>query len=170
MSEAWLGLGSNLGDKRARIQLALDRIAAECRLVEVSSLYKTEPVGIEDQDWFLNCAAKIVTGQRPRPLLESLKSVEQELGRTERVRNGPREIDLDILLYDDVVMKEQGLVIPHPRMHERLFVLAPLREIAPSLVHPVLGRTIEELAGALPNRERVELYEAKPVRLGNSDK
>jgi len=160
MSEVWLGLGSNLGDKRAHIQLALDRIAGACRLIEVSPLYKTEPVGFKDQDWFLNCAAKIVAEQRPRPLLELLKNIEQQLGRTERIENGPRTIDLDILLYDGLVVKESGLVIPHPRMHERLFVLAPLREIAPALVHPVFGKTIAELAGSLRNSERVELYEA----------
>jgi 2-amino-4-hydroxy-6-hydroxymethyldihydropteridine diphosphokinase len=166
MSEVWLGLGSNLGDKRANIQRALDWIAGSCRLTDVSSLYKTEPVGFKDQDWFLNCAAKIVTEQRPWPLLETLQSIEQQLGRTERIKNGPRTIDLDILLYDGLVVDENGLMIPHPRMQERLFVLAPLREIAPSLFYPVLGKTIEELAGALRSREHVELYEKRPPFAG----
>lgn len=169
MSEVWLGLGSNLGDKRAHIQRALDSIGRTCRLIDVSSLYKTEPVGFKDQDWFLNCAAKVATEQRPRPLLESLQSIEQQLGRTQRIKNGPRTIDLDILLYDGLVVEENGLVIPHPRMHERLFVLAPLREIAPALVHPVLGKTIEELAAALRSSERVELFEAKSHRAANRD-
>jgi 2-amino-4-hydroxy-6-hydroxymethyldihydropteridine diphosphokinase len=159
MSEVWLGLGSNVGDKRGNIQQALDRIAGACRLLAVSSIYKTEPVGFQDQDWFLNCAVKVATEQRPRALLEWLKSIEQELGRTHRIKNGPRTIDLDILLYDDLVVDEDGLAIPHPRMHERLFVLAPLREIAPSLLHPVLDATIEALAGSLRDPKRVELYE-----------
>ncbi len=162
MSEAWLGLGSNLGDKRAHIQQALAEIAASCRLVEVSSLYKTEPVGFKDQDWFLNCTARIATPKTPRELLALLQSIERQLGRTARVKNGPRTIDLDILLYDSLVLEEDGLVIPHPRMHERLFVLAPLREIAPALVHPVWERTIEQLAESLRDPERVELYEGSP--------
>jgi 2-amino-4-hydroxy-6-hydroxymethyldihydropteridine diphosphokinase len=159
MSEVWLGLGSNVGDKRGNIQRALDRIAGSCRLLALSSIYKTEPVGFQDQDWFLNCAAKVATEQRPRALLEWLKSIEQQLGRTQRIKNGPRTIDLDILLYDDLVVNEDGLAIPHPRMHERLFVLAPLREIAPALLHPVLDATIEALAGSLRDPKRVELYE-----------
>jgi 7,8-dihydro-6-hydroxymethylpterin-pyrophosphokinase len=138
MSEIWLGLGSNLGDKRANIQRALDSIGASCRLIDVSSLYKTEPVGLKDQDWFLNCAAKIATEQTP-----------------------------DILLYDGLVMDENGLVIPHPRMHERMFVLAPLREIAPGLVHPVLGKTMGDLAASLRNPECVELYETRGYRSGD---
>lgn len=158
MSEIWLGLGSNLGDKRANIARALDLLAATCRVIRVSSLYKTDPVGFKDQDWFLNCVAKADTKLGPAALLEALKSIEQEMGRKERVRNGPRVIDLDILLYEDRTFDEDGLVIPHPRLHERLFVLAPLSEIAPSLVHPVLGKTIAELARSLRNPERVELY------------
>jgi 2-amino-4-hydroxy-6-hydroxymethyldihydropteridine diphosphokinase len=164
MSEVWLGLGSNLGDKRANIQLALDSISRSCRLLEVSSLYKTEPVGFQDQDWFLNCAARIATEMRPRALLAALQSIEHQLGRTARIKNGPRTIDLDILLYDNLIIEEDGLVIPHPRMHQRLFVLAPLREIAPALRHPVSGKTIEELAGSLRDPERVELYEASRHR------
>jgi 2-amino-4-hydroxy-6-hydroxymethyldihydropteridine diphosphokinase len=160
MSEVWIGLGSNLGDKRANIERALDFLAQSCLVADVSSLYKTEPVGFQDQDWFLNCAAKIETDLEPRPLLDLLKSLEQRLGRTQRIQNGPRTIDLDILIYGGRVVQEPGLAIPHPRMHERLFVLAPLREISPSLVHPVLGKTIAELAASLRQPERVERYEA----------
>jgi 2-amino-4-hydroxy-6-hydroxymethyldihydropteridine diphosphokinase len=162
MGEVWLGLGSNLGDKRAHLQRALDSIAASCRLLEVSSLYRTEPVGFKNQDWFLNCAAKVATELGPRPLLELLQSIERQLGRGERIKNGPRTIDLDILLYGGLVVEENGLVIPHPRMHERLFVLAPLREIAASLVHPRSGKTIEQLAASLRNAEHVEVYDTKP--------
>ena len=158
MSEIWLGLGSNLGAKRSNILRALDLAGGPCRLDRVSSLYKTEPVGFKDQDWFLNCAAKIESERPPRALLEWLQSIERQLGRRQRIKNGPRIIDLDMLLYDELAMDEEGLVVPHPRMHERLFVLAPLREIAPALVHPVLGMTIEELAGSLRNPECVELW------------
>jgi 2-amino-4-hydroxy-6-hydroxymethyldihydropteridine diphosphokinase len=159
MSEIWLGLGSNLGAKRSNILRALDLAGGPCRLDRVSSLYKTEPVGFKDQDWFLNCAAHGVTELPPRELLHALKAIERQMGRAERVRNGPRVIDLDILLYGNQVIEEDGLVIPHPRMHERLFVLQPLREIAPKLAHPVMGKTMEELAASLPNAERVEIEE-----------
>jgi 2-amino-4-hydroxy-6-hydroxymethyldihydropteridine diphosphokinase len=161
MSEVWLGLGSNLGDKRAYIRRALELLAPACRLLEVSALYKTEPVGIHGQDWFLNCAAKAETRYAARPLLEYLQAIERQLGRVRRTRNGPRTIDLDILLFDGLVTQEEGLVIPHPRMHERLFVLAPLREIAPALVHPVLGKTVTELAEGLVRPEHVELHEVR---------
>lgn len=159
MSEIWLGLGSNVGDKRANIARALDLLAGPCRVSRVSSLYKTEPVGFKDQDWFLNCAAKADTGLDPLALLGALRSIEDKMGRKKRIKNGPRVIDLDILLYDDRTLDKDGLVIPHPRMHERLFVLAPLSEIAPSVVHPVSGKTIGELARSLRNPEQVEIYE-----------
>jgi 2-amino-4-hydroxy-6-hydroxymethyldihydropteridine diphosphokinase len=158
MSEIWLGLGSNVGEKRSNILRALDLLAGVCRLGRVSSLYKTEPVGFQDQDWFVNCAAQATTGPPPRALLDALKAIEQQMGRKQRIRNGPRAIDLDILLYGDLVIDENGLVIPHPRLHERLFVLAPLREIAPTLVHPVMGKTIEKLTASLRNPEGVELW------------
>jgi 2-amino-4-hydroxy-6-hydroxymethyldihydropteridine diphosphokinase len=166
MSEVWLGLGSNLGDKRANILRALDSLAEACSLSKVSSLYKTEPVGFRNQDWFLNCAAKGDTELPPRALLDALKDIERTMGRTEWIRNGPRVIDLDILLYDGLVAEESGLVIPHPRMHERSFVLVPLREIDPSVVHPGMDKTIEELADSLRNPERVELFET--LRLGGN--
>jgi 2-amino-4-hydroxy-6-hydroxymethyldihydropteridine diphosphokinase len=168
MSETWLGLGSNLGDKRANILRALDLLAAVCSLSRVSSLYKTEPVGFKNQDWFLNCAVKAGTELPPRALLDALKAIEQAMGRRERIRNGPRVIDLDILLYDGLVAEQDGLVIPHPRMHERSFVLVPLREIDPSVVHPGMDKTIEELADSLPNPERVELFETLGLG-GNRD-
>jgi 2-amino-4-hydroxy-6-hydroxymethyldihydropteridine diphosphokinase len=159
MTETWLGLGSNLGDKRANILRALDALAVVCSLRKVSSLYKTEPVGFKNQDWFLNCAVKGDTELSPRALLDALKQIERTMGRIERTRNGPRVIDLDILLYGGLVAEESGLVIPHPRMHERSFVLVPLREIDPSVVHPGMDKTIEELADSLRNPERVELFE-----------
>lgn len=161
MSRAWLGLGSNLGDKRAHIRQALELLTEQGSLVAVSSLYKTEPVGFKEQDWFLNCAAEFETELPPRQLLEVLKAIEQQLGRERRIRNGPRTIDLDILLYEDLVIREEGLEVPHPRMHERRFVLTPLSEIAQDLAHPTLGKRIQELADKVRQPEQVELWEKR---------
>ena len=146
MAEVYLGLGSNLGDKAANLRESLRRLAggdgSAMTLLAVSSLYRTEPVGYLAQDWFLNAAVHIQTQLSPRELLKRLIAVERELGRVRTVRNGPRTIDLDILLWEDLIVNEDDLVIPHPRLHERLFVLEPLAEIAPDARHPVLGMTI----------------------------
>jgi 2-amino-4-hydroxy-6-hydroxymethyldihydropteridine diphosphokinase len=121
-------------------------------LLAVSSLYRTDPVGYLDQDWFLNAAARIETQLSPREFLTRLLAIEFELGRVRTVRNGPRTVDLDILLWDDLVLREDDLVIPHPRLQERLFVLEPLAEIAPGLRHPVFDITIAEYRAELSAR------------------
>ena len=145
-------MGSNLGDKAARISSsleALDRLP-ETRLVRASRFYQTEPVGKTDQDWFVNAAALIETGLSPRALLEALLSIENRAGRVRTEKWGPRLIDLDLLFYDDLIIEEEGLVVPHPYMPERRFVLAPLSEVAPDWVHPVLGLTPAEMLARAP--------------------
>lgn len=146
MADVYLGLGSNLGDKVVNLREALSLLGgkrdSDVTLLAVSSLYRTEPVGYLDQDWFLNAAAHVETALSPRELLNRLLAIEQELGRVRTVRNGPRIIDLDILLWDDLVVNEDGLVIPHPRLHQRLFALDPLAELAPDRLHPVFGKSI----------------------------
>ena len=145
MAEAYLALGGNVGDTRSCFHKALELLARLGTVEKVSSLYKTEPVGFADQQWFLNAALVLQTDLPPQELLRKVKAIETELGRSKGVVNGPREIDIDILLYDGAVLKEEGLTIPHPRMHERLFVLAPLSEIAPETMHPVFAKTIRTL-------------------------
>jgi 2-amino-4-hydroxy-6-hydroxymethyldihydropteridine diphosphokinase len=146
----YIGLGSNLGDRAATIQAALDRLEADAdiELVAVSSLRETDPVGFEDQPRFLNGAAALRTELGPRELLDRMLEVERGLGRVrEGARYGPRTIDLDLLVYGDVVVDEPGLAIPHPRLQERMFVLEPLVELDPHLEVPGQGRVQALLAG-----------------------
>lgn len=163
MAEVFVGIGSNLGDKRSNLRLAAQQLESIGEIAKVSSLYRTEPVGFADQDWFLNAVLHVRTGCAPREFLDGLIEIERKLGRVRTVRNGPRQIDLDILLWDDLVLEEPGLSIPHPRLHERLFVLAPLAEIAPDWQHPILGERISTLREQLKQSPAVErLEEAFP--------
>jgi len=147
MARAYIGFGSNLGDRRQRILSTMELVdrAKGVSVVSRSSLYETDPVGETDQPAFLNAAAGVETTLSPRELLGLIREIEEAIGRTPTYRWGPREIDIDILLYDDIIIDEEGLTIPHPRMHERAFVLVPLLEIAPEAVHPVQGKTIRDL-------------------------
>lgn len=148
---AYVGLGSNLGDRAATLRRALELLAAEPGLavVGVSSFVETEPWGYADQPWFLNAVCALETTLEPRALLERLLDVERRLGRTrgDGPRFGPRTVDLDLLLHGDAVVAEPGLQLPHPRLHERAFVLAPLAELAPELVVPGRGAVSDLLAG-----------------------
>ncbi|OGP52942.1 MAG: 2-amino-4-hydroxy-6-hydroxymethyldihydropteridine diphosphokinase [Deltaproteobacteria bacterium RBG_13_52_11] len=161
----YLGLGSNLGDKVDNCLRALEEISAtnNNHIQAVSSLYKTEPVGYRDQDWFINCAAEVITALPPLLLLQLLKGIEKRMGRITPFKMGPRIIDLDILFYGAEVIKAADLIIPHPHLHERGFVLVPLAEIAPDLLHPASKKTVNELLKNI-GKEGVELYAAPPNR------
>lgn len=155
----FLGLGSNLGDREAAIDGALARLAARgVRLRARSSTWLTEPVGGPPQGLFLNAAAAVETALAPAELLAAALAVEREMGRVRAERNGPRTIDVDLLLYGDRRIEGPGLSVPHPRLHERRFVLAPLAEIARDVVHPTLGLTIAELFDRCPDRSGVRLF------------
>ncbi len=146
---AYLSLGSNLGDRRENLDKALDYLSQRTRLVKVSSVYDTEAVGNAEQPRFLNLVCQLSTRLAPAELLMLAKGIERKLGRQPGKANAPRPIDIDILFFGDEVVNSSELVIPHPRLTERAFVLVPLVEIAPELVHPANGKTAKELLGEL---------------------
>ena len=160
----YLGLGSNIGDKVANCLLALEAISASDHnhLHTVSSLYKTEPIGYTEQDWFINCAAEVSTTLPPRTFHSFVQGIEKRMGRKKTVPMGPRIIDIDILFYGNEILDEEDLIIPHPRLHERGFVLVPLAELVPDLLHPVLKKTIRDLLKQ-SGQKGVELYAAPPA-------
>lgn len=157
MYAAYIGFGSNIGDRLAHIQNALDTLSKTegITLQRISSIYATDPVGYETQAQFLNGVAAIQTTLSPLSLLHTLKNIETTVGRQHRIRWGPREIDLDILIYEDLCVQTEKLVIPHPEMHLRGFVLVPLAEIAPDLVHPVFQESIQTLLNRLEDGKSV---------------
>ena len=141
----YLGLGSNLGDRQENLDKALEYLSQRLRLAEVSSVYDTEPMGNPEQPRFLNMVCQVNTMLKPKELLILAKGIERKMGRIPGRPNSPRTIDIDILFYGDEVIKMPDLVIPHPRLTERAFILVPMAEIAPDLVHPVNKKTIKEL-------------------------
>ncbi|MFZ0761045.1 MAG: 2-amino-4-hydroxy-6-hydroxymethyldihydropteridine diphosphokinase [Candidatus Sulfotelmatobacter sp.] len=156
----YLSLGSNVGDREAQLRDAQSRLGAAGRVVAVSAFYETEPVEFTQQPWFLNCAVALETSYTPQQLMAAILRIEAEMGRRRVQKNGPRSIDIDILLFDDVLVNSMHLTIPHPAMPRRRFVLEPLAEIAPDLLHPVLNKTIRELRDALPAGQAVRKQKA----------
>jgi len=154
---AYLSLGSNLGDRESSLREAISRLSAAGRALSVSSFYETEPVEFSDQPWFLNCALSLETTQPPEQLLETALGIEREMGRVRDRNKGPRTIDIDIVLFGNLIVDSPGLTIPHPAMHRRRFVLAPLAEIAPGVQHPTLHKSMRELLAELPSGPIVRL-------------
>ena len=148
MVTVYLGLGSNLGDREANLRRAIDLLKGKVLVNKVSSLYETDPVGWGPQPLFLNAVCQGTAFLSPKELLAFIKGIERAMGRVESFPNAPRLIDIDILLYGDQIFTTPELTIPHPRLEERAFVLVPLAEIAPELVHPVSQRKIKDLAEA----------------------
>jgi 2-amino-4-hydroxy-6-hydroxymethyldihydropteridine diphosphokinase len=155
---AYIGIGSNLGDKADQCEKAISEILKVDRhkLLAKSSFFKTQPMGYTSQDWFVNGVIKIETNLEPIDLLRTLKTIESNLGRLKTFRRGPRLIDLDILFFDEREIQTEELQVPHPLIHERQFVLIPLAEIDPGLIHPVLGKTVQELLENLKQDQGVE--------------
>lgn len=160
MHRAYIGIGSNLGDRKANALEAIDRVAKlqATRVVRASSLYESEPLG-DAKTWFVNAVIEIETDFAPDALLKKLKAIEEAMGR-KRVKGkrwGSRIIDLDILLCDGEVVEKRSLKVPHPEMHKRRFVLLPLAELAPHVVHPQLGQSVSALLAAVKDDKRVTL-------------
>jgi 2-amino-4-hydroxy-6-hydroxymethyldihydropteridine diphosphokinase len=152
---AYLSLGSNLADRPHSLHDAITRLKDHGTVRAVSHLYETEPVEFTDQPWFLNCAVEIETSEPPEQLMRNLLAIEQAMGRVRTQPKGPRIIDIDILLFADVILETPNLTIPHPAMHQRRFVLEPLAEIAPETQHPIFKKTIRELQAELPPGQTV---------------
>ena len=161
MSTAYLCLGSNLGDREQNLTQALTQLSRIVTLDKISTIYETEPVGYKGQPFFLNLVCQITTSLKPQELLHLAKAIEDKLGRVPSFPNAPRPIDIDILFYDAEIVKTDDLIIPHPRLVERAFVLIPLAELAPDLVHPELGKSIAELANSVRGQNGVRKWESR---------
>lgn len=156
---AYVALGSNLGDRIGNLRDAIARLGEYGHVSRVSSWYETEPIGVTDQPWFLNAVVELRTQLEPTALMQALLDIEQAMGRKRVQLKGPRNIDLDLLLYDAETVNSNVLTLPHPAMHERRFVLAPLAEVAPDIVHPVLRKTAFQLLESLSSADEVRRFQ-----------
>jgi len=154
----YLSLGSNIGDRQGHLYEAIGRLQANRRIVSLSSLYETEPVEFTDQAWFLNCVVALETPESPQELMAAILDIEHQMGRQRVQPKGPRIVDIDILLFGEIILDSSTLTIPHPAMHQRRFVLQPLAEIAPETGHPALKKSIQELLDALPEGQTVRKF------------
>lgn len=164
MAIVYIGLGSNLGDRLGFIQQAVQMLDFHdaISVLDTSSFYETEPYGVKDQDWFINAAVKLSTSLTPVEILRICQHIEQKLGRKREMKWGPRVIDLDILLYDDEIIADDILTIPHPATYDRACCIVPLLEIAEDLIHPILQKDMDEIYQNLEFPEEVYLYGTKP--------
>ena len=164
MAHAYIGFGSNIDDRLNYITQALQLLLEvdSISLIQISSLYETEPVGYEEQDWFVNGVIAVETDLPIHQLLTLLKEIEGVVGRKHRVRWGPREVDLDLLICDQCCINTPNLTVPHPEMHHRSFVLVPFAEIAPEVVHPILQQNIRTLLSNLDDEKTVKLVAPPP--------
>lgn len=154
----FIGLGTNRGDREENLRRALEHIQTFIDIERSSSVYETEPVGYEDQNWFLNMVVKGTTNLPVNDLLARLQAIENTMGRERSIKNGPRIIDLDILFYSDTICATDSLTIPHPEIQNRGFVLAPLHEIAPGFIHPAFKKDITTLFKGLNRKKEVKKW------------
>jgi 2-amino-4-hydroxy-6-hydroxymethyldihydropteridine diphosphokinase len=164
MTTTYIALGSNVGDRLAHLKAALAALPPKVEVLEESNIYETAPWGYTDQAQFLNMAIRAETELKPNALLAYLKDIETRIGRTETFKNGPREIDLDILFYGNRVYSAGKLTIPHPKMHERAFVLVPLADIAFDHIHPGFKAPVSQLLTELPTKDFHGIQEFRPAR------
>lgn len=164
MQTSFLLAGSNMGDRQANLEYAVKNLVRAGTVAKVSSYFETEPMGYLDQPWFLNQAIALETVLPPHELLVCCQSIEASRGRVRTFPNAPRPLDLDILLYGDLLVNQTDLIIPHPRLSERRFALAPLAQIAPEAVHPLLGKSIRALLEICTDSSQVGVWKESPDR------
>ncbi len=159
----YLNLGSNLGDRLQNLKMAIKKIEESdfISIQKISPVYETDPVGYEDQPRFLNLVVLAETALKPLLLLDCLLDIEKKMGRKKEKKWRPRNIDMDILLYDDLIVNSDRLILPHPQMHQRRFVLVPLTQVNPNLLHPLLKKNVEELLQVCADHSEVKLFAEK---------
>jgi len=161
MNLVYISAGSNIGERESHLEFGARRLGEHGKILRTSSFFETEPVGYADQPWFLNQVYELETSLTPQETLALCNEIERDCGRVRTFPNAPRTLDLDILLYGDLIISNPNLVIPHPRMTERRFVLEPLAEIAPELPHPVEKKTISELLANCPDTAAARIFRVR---------